>query len=107
MGTDRLKSLMKMYNEDPNDSFIRFAIAKEYEKIGDYQMALEHYLSLKVDDPDYVGLYYHLAKLMEEMEDENQALSVYEEGIFIAKKLKDFHALSELNSAKTNLELDL
>lgn len=107
MGTERLKSLIKMYNEDPGDSFIRFAIAKEYEKIGDYQMAMEHYLSLKVDDPDYVGLYYHLAKLMEEMEDENQALSVYEEGIVIAKKLNDFHALSELNSAKTNLELDL
>lgn len=107
MGTDRLKSLMKMYNEDPRDSFIRFAIAKEYEKIGDDKMALEHYLSLKEDDPDYVGLYYHLAKLMEEMEKESQALSVYEEGIAIAKKLKDFHALSELNSAKTNLELEL
>lgn len=107
MGTDRLKSLMEMYNEDPGDSFIRFAIAKEYEKVGDNKMALEHYLSLKMDDPDYVGLYYHLAKLMEEMEEENQALSVYEEGIVIAKKLKDFHALSELNSAKTNLELDL
>lgn len=107
MHTDKLKMLQSLYNDDPKDSFVRFALAKEYEKINDFDNALQFYTSLKMDDPDYVGLYYHLAKLLETLEKNESALAIYDEGIAIAKKIKDFHALSELNNAKTNLEMEL
>lgn len=107
MNLDRLNSLLQMLEEDKQDSFIRFAVAKEYEKLDDVSMALHYYTELKNDNPDYVGLYYHLAKLHEYMDNENEAMTVYLEGIEVAKKLKDFHALSELNNAKTNLEMGL
>lgn len=107
MSTSRLDTLLEMYNNDTKDSFIRFALAKEFEKLGDNQLALEHYTGLKMDDPEYVGLYYHLAKLLEEMEASDQAMKVYIEGIAVAKKQKDFHALAELNNAKTNLEMEM
>ena len=35
-----------------------------------------------------------------------KALETYIEGIEISKKIKDFHALSELNTAKLNLEIE-
>lgn len=107
MPTNRLSSLLAMLEADPSDSFIRFAIGKEYENLLQYDLALEHFLALKSADPEYIGVYYHLGKLFETLDDSQQALLIYEDGINMAKKLKDFHALSELNSAKVNLEMEL
>ena len=105
--TERLKTLLEMLKENLNDSFIRYAVAKEYEGNNDLENALENYLIIKDSDPEYVGMYYHLAKLYETLEQFENAINTYNEGINIAKKLPDFHALSELNSAKMNLEMEL
>ncbi|MBC7885620.1 MAG: tetratricopeptide repeat protein [Saprospiraceae bacterium] len=102
----RLKTLLDMLEGDPDDSFLRYALAKEYENMESWPEALSHYLIIKEKDPDYVGMYYHLAKLYEYLQETDKALKTYEEGISIAKKIPDFHALSELNSAKLNLEME-
>jgi tetratricopeptide (TPR) repeat protein len=107
MKTDRLNVLLDMYNQDPNDSFVIYALAKEYETCADLDQSLSHFMLLQKNDPDYVGMYYHLGKLYEKLEKPKEALEIYETGIQISKKLKDFHALSELNNAKVNLEMDL
>ncbi len=107
MHTERLIQLLGMLKDDPKDSFLRYAVAKEYENGNDLELALVEYLTIKDNDPDYVGMYYHLAKLYEKIEDTDKALDIYTLGIQIAKKLSDFHALSELNSAKMNLEMEL
>ena len=107
MATNRLNILIKMLEADPEDSFVRYALAKEYEKTDDLTMALAHFLILRSKDPNYVGLYYHLGKLYETLNDTSNALLVYEDGISLAKKLNEHHALSELNNAKINLELEL
>ena len=60
--SDRLKRLQSFLDASPGDSFILFAIAKEYEKLNQPNEALDHYLTLKSNDPEYVGLYYHLGK---------------------------------------------
>ena len=103
---DRLTMLLEMLQEDPKDSFVLFAIAKEYEKQS-HELAIEHYVKLKKIDPDYVGLYYHLGKAYEEINQLDNAIETYTEGINIGKKQADFHAISELNTAKTNLELEM
>jgi len=107
MTNNRLDTLLTYLNDSPTDSFILFAIAKEYEKLDHLDRALKYYLQLKTADEDYVGLYYHLGKLYEEIDEDILALSTYADGIALAKKLKDLHALSELNNAKVNLELQL
>jgi tetratricopeptide (TPR) repeat protein len=96
-----------MLKEDPEDSFVLYAVAKEYEQLDDLEKALETYNKLKEADHDYVGLYYHLGKLYEILEEPDKALEAYAEGIDVAKSLADFHALSELNTAKTNLEIEM
>ncbi len=102
---NRLEQLLSFYENDPKDSFIVFALAKEYETEGTLDKALFHYKELENLDPDYVGLYYHLAKLYEAITEEMLACSTYEKGITVAKKLGDFHALSELNNAYQNLKI--
>lgn len=102
-----MESLMAMLEENPTDSFILYAVAKEHESLNNHENALAYFLQIKDQDPNYVGMYYHLGKLYEKLENSDLAISAYQEGIEIAKNLKDFHALSELNTAKLNLEMDL
>jgi tetratricopeptide (TPR) repeat protein len=107
MNSNRLATLLEMYDEKNHDSFILFAIAKEYYYQNDIDKAIALFEKLRILDERYVGLYYQLAKLYEENGDSNKALDIYEEGIQQAKKQADFHALSELMNAKTNLEMEI
>jgi tetratricopeptide (TPR) repeat protein len=102
--TPRLQQLMEYYDADPTDPFILFAVAKEHEKLGDTQTALEWYTNLQFSHSDYIGVYYHLGKLYETMENYTEAKRMYSEGLVVAKNKNDFHAASELNNAKLNLE---
>lgn len=104
---DRISTLKTFLQEDPEDTFVIFALAKEYEKQGILKMALDTFHHLKEVDVDYVGLYYHLGKLQEELSEPELAVLTYSEGIEIAKKIADFHALSELHTAKMNLEIEM
>ena len=101
---DRLKKLLK---EDPDNSFILFAIAKEHEGLGEKGTAIKHFLSLIEKDAQYVGTYYHLAQLYEETGDEEAALIIYQKGMAVAQAAKDQHAYSELQNAKMNLEMEM
>lgn len=103
MTTNRLSTLLQLLGESPHDSFLLFAIAKEYEKAGDKEQALQYYQRLQRDDPDYVGTYYHLGKLYEQLEDATAAFRTYTAGMDIARQLLDQHAYSELAGARLAL----
>lgn len=100
----RLPSLLQLLEANPRDSFVLFALAKEYEGLGDTAKALEFYRTLRDADPGYVGLYYHLGKLFEQQQDFDNAVAAYKQGIETARKASDFHALGELQGALLNLE---
>lgn len=105
--SDRLLQLQDFLKDQPDDAFILFAIAKEYEGLNKLTKAEEGYLYLKSVDPNYVGLYYHLGQLQEELEKPDDAMATYVAGIAVAKEIKDHHALSELQGVKVNLEMEL
>ncbi|MDX2067026.1 MAG: tetratricopeptide repeat protein [Haliscomenobacter sp.] len=107
MSSNRLLQLLEMQESDPADTFVLFALAKEYEGLEDDSEALHYYQQLLEKDPQYVGAFYHLAKLYERQEALLEAVSTYEKGIAVAKAVSDQHALAELQSAKLNLELEL
>ena len=100
----RLQQLLQFHSENPNDSFLLFALGKEHEKLGNVEMALDFYQKIVATAPDYVGVYYHLGKLLEKTDNPAQALEAYKSGMAIAQKIGDRHALSEL--AEANLELE-
>ncbi|MFN7115301.1 MAG: tetratricopeptide repeat protein [Saprospiraceae bacterium] len=107
MSSKRLQQLEALLESSPTDSFLLFAIAKEQEKLEEEVKALSYYNKLLQLDPQYVGTYYHLAKLYEKRGQFTEALEIYEKGMQIARQLGDQHALAELSSAKMNLELEL
>lgn len=104
--SQRLEQLLELLHESPRDSFLLFAVAKEYESLQDDHHALEYYQTLVGTDPAYVGVYYHLGKLHERVGRTEEALATYEQGMTIARSQGDQHSYSELASAKLNLEYD-
>ncbi len=104
MSTKRLEQLKALLEDSPHDSFLLFALAKEYEKLEDPETALRYYLHLEDHDPGYVGTYYHLGKLYEQMGEEGLAFQTYEKGIEAARRAGDQHAMGELAAAKMALE---
>jgi len=104
MVSDRLQALLGFYEEDPSDSFTRFALALEYGKQGDPSKAIELLEALRRDDPTYIGTYYHLAALYRGQGAADTAEGVYREGIAAADRAKDTHAAAELRSALLDLQ---
>lgn len=106
MTANRLELLLGMLEEQPRDPFLFFAIAKEHEKGGDYSAALDWFSQLRAHNPGYTGLYFHLGKLHERLEDPEAARAVYEAGIHFCRQAGDQHALSELQGALMNLDIE-
>ncbi len=93
-----------MLEDSPNDAFLLFAVAKEYEGAGDDAQALAHYQRLAQTDPGYVGLYYHLGKLLEKLDRQEEAIAAYDKGLEVAKAAGDRHSWNELSAARMDAE---
>ncbi len=104
---DRLAQLKAFLAEKPDDSFLQYAIALEYIKLKDFQNGLAYFTGLVEKDPDYVGTYYHLAKLYKKLNMQDEAGKCYQSGIAVATKVNDAHALGELKNAYTNFQMGL
>jgi Tfp pilus assembly protein PilF len=100
---NRIEKLLEFLQQSPGDSFLMHALALEYIKTGEEASARELFEALLEKNPDYVGSYYHLAKLLERTGAREQALQVYERGMQAAGKAGDRHALNELRSAYDDL----
>lgn len=101
--SDRIEKIKSMLQVQPLDLFLNHALALEYIKAGNDAAAKECFeLNLKTD-PNYVGTYYHLGKLLERLNEKDAALALYESGMNIAGALGDQHARSELRGAYEEL----
>lgn len=94
----RLEKLLEFLKNEPNDPFLKYALATEYFNISDYDKALLYYEDLVSGHPDYVGTYYHLGKLYELLDRKSEAIEIYKTGMLIARKAGDNHAYSELQT---------
>jgi tetratricopeptide (TPR) repeat protein len=99
MQNTRLNKLLEFLDNDPNDSFILYALATEYNSLNDIEKAFNYYLKLVNEHPNYVGTYYHLGKLYEKQGEKDKAIDIYQKGMLIARFKRDMHALSELQGA--------
>lgn len=94
----RLQKLLNFLKNEPNDPFLKYALATEYLNANEIELALQYYEDLISNHPDYVGTYYHLGKLYESLDRKNDAISTYQKGMDVSRKARDMHALSELQT---------
>ena len=96
---ERIEQLKKFLEANPNDSFLKHALALEYVKLGDDETAKQLFEELLEAEPGYVGSYYHLGKLFERIGDNDKAIKWYQKGMKVAKEKGEQHAFGELRGA--------
>jgi len=103
----RIEQLHQFLKDDSNDSFLKYALALEYVRVKENDIARDCFLKLIKEDKNYVASYYQLGKLYESLNEVEKAMEIYKNGIEIAKKIKDTKTLSELQEAYNMLvEID-
>lgn len=100
---ERIARILAFLEQNPTDNFLRHALALEYIKVGKLTEARELFEAVLKQSPDYVGSYYHLAKLLEQLNETALAIEWYEKGMNAAKLAGDNHALNELRAAHEDL----
>lgn len=103
MQSGRLEKLLEFIKNEPNDEFLKYALATEYLRLNDTDKALAYYEDLVNNHPSYVGTYYHLGKLYETLNRKDDAVRTYETGMKVAREKRDNHAFSELQSVYNEL----
>lgn len=96
---ERIDKLKAFLVANPDDSFLKHALALEYVKLGDEAGARQLFEEVLGADPGYVGSYYHLGKLLERTGEPQLAIEWYEKGLAAAKAAGDRHAYGELQGA--------
>jgi len=96
---NRIEKLSEMLLQQPKDCFLLHALGLEWIKLGEIEKALKCFMNVILNDENYVGTYYHLAKTYEKLGQTEQAMVTYEKGIQIASKCNDKHAKNELQMA--------
>ena len=96
---NRMEKLKEYLKAQPDDPFLNHALALEYSKEGELDLARELFIRLLQLHPAYVGSYYHLAALLLQQNQRDAAIEWYEKGMAAAKKAGDSHAFNELRAA--------
>jgi Tfp pilus assembly protein PilF len=100
---DRIAKIQAFLQQNPTDNFLRHALALEYIKLEKPEAARALFEAILADSPDYIGSYYHLAKLLEGMGEMELAKDWYVKGMAAAKEANDQHSYNELQGAYEEL----
>ena len=103
MKMNRINLLKGFLEEDPQDSFSKYALALEFDKVGDIHKAISLLTELQQENQTYLPLYYQLGLFQEKNGDKNSALETYQKGLVIANQAGDNHTANELRSAMEGL----
>jgi tetratricopeptide (TPR) repeat protein len=94
-----IEQLEKFARDEPDDPFNHYALALEYLKT-DAAKAQEIFEQLIARHSKYVPTYYQLGQLYVEQGKTEDAISVFERGIVVAREAGDYKAMRELDGAR-------
>lgn len=100
---NRVELLKEFLQQDPKDSFSRYALALEYVKLGQTEDARREFEFVRDNDPAYVATYFQLAQLYRNLGLKHDAEKTYRTGITVAAKAGDGHTKEELEGALEGL----
>ncbi len=96
---NRIEILKGFLEENPSDSFSRYALALEYLKLGQHDDAVKEFEAVQSNDPGYVATYFQLGQLYQKLGRTHDAEKTFRTGITVAGKAGDEHTRSELEGA--------
>lgn len=99
MRNDRIARLKEFLENDPSDSFTRYALALEYAALGELQTAIDLLLEVIDKDPAYVPAYQQLGVHYQRLDRLDEATRALRRGIEVARDQNDHHAQREMQDA--------
>lgn len=103
--TSRIDVLRSLIEQNPADAFMRYGLAMEYVKAGQFEQAVNEFREVTVKDPSYAYAYFHSGQTLEKQGLFDEAKDWYEKGIEAAGRKGDQKALAELRAALEMLPL--
>ena len=96
---DRLDALRMLLQQDPKNRLARYGLAMELANQGNPEGAVAEFRALIEANPDYAYAYFHCAQMLEKLDRLDEARETYQQGIDVAERAGDSHALAELQEA--------
>lgn len=103
----KIRELAESLQKNPDDSFLKFALALELLKKDDVTKAKVLFESVLRQDPDYLGVYYHLGKLYERQGRFEDAKKMFSDGLKVALVQQDDRTALELKDALESINIEL
>lgn len=98
MQDERLKILEKYVEEEPNDPFNHYALALEYQKLGDERASSQFDFLIKTFC-DYLPSYYTYGMYLGDHDNWQNALEIFQKGLVVAQAQCNEKAQKELKGA--------
>lgn len=102
MDAERIATLKKLLEMDPDDTFSRYALGLEHRQ-DEPALALEHLGEVVRRDPLYVPAYFMAGLIHTDGGNIGEARRWLERGIATARQVGDDHALGEMEEALDQL----
>jgi hypothetical protein len=99
----RRAKLEAMLAEDSSDVFLRYALALELEKEGDFEGSLARLAELQRGDPPYVPAFFMAAQQLVRLARIAEARTALRDGIDQARQQGNSHAAGEMSELLASL----
>lgn len=103
MSQERITKLKEFLEQDPDDSFSRYALALEYASRGETQIAVSFLQEVIKRDPHYLPAYQQLGYNHAKLGRSDEAAAILRQGVARAIEAGDHHARSEMQEALDEL----
>lgn len=100
---DRRKALQAMLEQKPDDAFVKYALALEYQKHGDAEQALATFERVLAEHEAYVPAYLMAGMACTKFGRPDRAREILEKGLKIAQAQGESQAHSEIADALAEL----
>lgn len=97
MASDRRQKIESMLQDDPDDIFLRYALAMELRNAAEWEQCQTCLTALTKLDTPYVPAFFMLGKVHAECQQFAEARSALRAGIEQARAQSDFHAAAEMS----------
>ncbi len=93
----RIEQLQEMLEQEPDDAFLRYALAMEYDSMGDSEQSLLIYRELMEQQPAHVDSFFRVAQIQVRLGETNEARTTLREGIELAREQQLHHTAAEMS----------
>jgi predicted Zn-dependent protease len=99
----RREKIEAMLKDEPQDQFLRYSLACEYDNEGRNDESLALFQGLIADQPPQVHAFFRGAQLLVKLDRIAEARAMLRDGIEVARQQNELHAASEMGELLVSL----